>query len=174
MKHRCSLLRWGIWMMWGLLLSTAASTWAQSSLGDISNAAKRSTDKSRQALVSVFGNVVNDPLATSSGGGSDTILASVFQVTNAALLVIGALFACYILFRKVTQTAHDGTVFNQEKHVLWGPIRLVWGIATLVPTANGWSLAQLLMLWGASVMGVGWPIWGWMLPSTRSTTAPVW
>ncbi|MBR4876875.1 MAG: DotA/TraY family protein, partial [Rhodocyclaceae bacterium] len=38
---------------------------------------------------------------------------------------------------------------------LWEPIRVVWGLATLVPTVNGWSLAQLLMLWAASVMGVG-------------------
>lgn len=38
---------------------------------------------------------------------------------------------------------------------MWGPIRIVWGLASLVPTANGWSLSQLLMLWAASVMGVG-------------------
>lgn len=25
----------------------------------------------------------------------------------------------------------------------------------IVPTASGWSLAQLVMLWGASIMGIG-------------------
>ena len=124
-------------------------------LGEITSAAKRSGDKSRQALVSIYGNVVNNPLATGSAGGGDTILASVFQMTNGALLVIGAFFACYIMFRKLTQTAHDGSIYDREKHTLWGPIRLVWGLASLVPTANGWSLSQLLMLWAASMMGVG-------------------
>lgn len=124
------------------------------SIGDISQAAERTGDKSRQALVSIYGDVVNNPLATGSGGG-DTILAAVFQITNGALLVVGAFFAMYIVFRKLTQTAHDGSVFDRDKHTLWGPIKLVWGLAAVVPTANGWSLSQLAMLWAASVMGVG-------------------
>ena len=124
-------------------------------VGEIATAAQRSGDKSRQALVSIYGNVVNNPLATGGAGGGDTILASIFQVTNGALLVIGGFFACYVMFRKLSQTAHDGTIYDREKHTLWGPIRLVWGLAALVPTANGWSLSQLLMLWAASLMGVG-------------------
>ena len=136
------------------LLSSLA--FAQStSVGEISNAAKRSGDKSREALVSIYGNVVNNPLATGGAGGADTILAGVFQIANAGLLVVGAMFACYVIFRKITQTAHDGSVYDREQHTLWGPIRLVWGLASLVPTANGWALSQLLMLWGASLMGVG-------------------
>lgn len=124
-------------------------------LGEITSAAKRSGDKSREALVSIYGNVVNNPLASSGAGGGDTILAGIFQVTNGALLVIGVMFACYIMFRKISQTAHDGSIYDREKHTLWGPIRLVWGLSALVPTANGWSLSQLLMLWAASLMGVG-------------------
>ena len=124
-------------------------------LGAISSAAKRSGDKSRQALVSIFGDVVNNPLAVGGPGGGDTILAVLFQTTNGALLVIGAMFACYIWFRNLTKMAHDGTVFERSNHTLWGPIRLVWGLASLVPTANGWALSQLLMLWAASLLGVG-------------------
>lgn len=83
--------------------------------GEISQAAQRSGDKSRQALVAMYGNVVNNPLATGSAGGGDTILASLFQVTNGALLVIGAIFTCYMMFLKVSQTAHDGAVFDRAK-----------------------------------------------------------
>jgi conjugal transfer/type IV secretion protein DotA/TraY len=142
----------GIWA-WGISMSV----WANSSttLGEISEAAKRSGDKSREALVAIYGNVVNNPLATGGGGGGDTILASVFQVTNGALLVVGAIFAIYMMFKKLTQTAHDGTIFDRQRNMLWDPIRLVWGLAALVPTANGWALSQLLMLWAASLMGVG-------------------
>lgn len=124
-------------------------------LGEISQAANRSGDYSRQALVSIFGNVVNNPLATGGAGGGDTILASIFQVTNGGLLVVGAFFACYVWFKKLSQAAHSGAVYGENKGTLWGPVRLVWGLASLVPTANGWGLAQLLMLWAASIMGIG-------------------
>lgn len=134
----------------------ALTAWSEgTSLGDITSAAKRTGDKSREALVSIYGNVVNNPLASGGSGGGDTILANVFQVFNGALLVIGAMFAIYIFFRKTTQIAHDGTFYDRDKNTLWGPLRLVWGIAALVPTANGWALSQLLMLWAASLMGVG-------------------
>ncbi|WP_164558083.1 DotA/TraY family protein [Massilia atriviolacea] len=125
-----------------------------SSLSAIGEAAKRSGDKSRQALVSIFGDVVNNPLAI-AGGGSDTILANLFQVTNAGLLVIGGIFACYVWWHQLSQVAHEGTVFGKSQTTMWGPVRLVWGIASLVPTANGWALSQLLMLWAASLFGVG-------------------
>lgn len=55
----------------------------------------------------------------------------------------------------MSQTAHDGAVFDREKHTTWGAIRIVWDLAALVSTGNGWSLSQLLMLWSASVMGIG-------------------
>lgn len=130
--------------------------WAADSttISEISEAAKRTGDKSREALVAIYGNVVNNPLAGGDSSG-DTILASIFQVFNGALLVVGAIWACYIVFTKLTRTAHDGQVFDKQQSTLWGPVRLVWGLVSLVPTANGWSMSQLLMLWGASVMGVG-------------------
>ena len=141
------------------LLPLAA--WAQSSgnpnsvtLSVIREAAQRDGDKSREALTSIFGEVVSNPLAI-IGSSGDTILASVFMVTNGAILVIGFMFACYIFFQRLSNTAHDGAVFDRDKVTLWEPIRIVWGIATLVPTANGWSLAQLLMLWAASIIGIG-------------------
>lgn len=140
------------------LLPLAA--WAQTSnpnpvtLGVIKEAASRTSDKSREALISIFGEVVNDPLAI-TGGTGDTVLASIFKVTNGAMCVIGAIFICYILFNRLANTAHDGAVFDRDKMTLWEPIRVVWGFATLVPTVNGWSLAQLLMLWAAAIIGVG-------------------
>lgn len=144
---------WAICLFWALVAAPAGAQ-DGTSLSAIAEAAKRTGDKSRQALVSIFGDIVNNPLAA-AGGGSDTILANLFQVTNGALLVIGGMFACYVWWRKLTQVAHDGSVFGRPRETWWGPIRIVWGIATLVPTPNGWSLCQLLMLWASSVLGVG-------------------
>lgn len=149
MNHR----HWAHWML-AALLAVPATAQESSSLSEIADAAKRSGDKSRQALVSIFGDIVNNPLAA-AGGGSNTILANIFQVTNGALLVIGGMFACYIWWKKLTRIAHDGSVFSKNGETWWAPIRVVFAIATLVPTPNGWALCQLLMLWGASVLGIG-------------------
>lgn len=67
--------------------------------GEITAASKKTGDLSRQALATIYGDVVNNPLASSEAGGVDTILASIFQVLNGALLVVGSLWACYIIFR---------------------------------------------------------------------------
>ena len=71
------------------LLPLAA--WAQSSgnpnsvtLSVIREAAQRDGDKSREALTSIFGEVVSNPLAI-IGSSGDTILASVFMKTAARL-----------------------------------------------------------------------------------------
>lgn len=139
------------WVYLLTIISLLMTSPAWADLSAIRSAAERSEDKSRQALIAVFGDVVNDPF--SSGSGS--IIASIFQVTNSSLLVIGGFLALYVFFKKVTQTAHDGTVFHQAQHTVWGPLRLLIGFVALVPTASGWSLAQLVMLWFASIMGVG-------------------
>ena len=122
---------------------------------DITNAADSSTDKSREALVTIFGEVVNNPLATGNDSGSDTLIAAVFKTTNSCLLAVAGFMACYMMFRKVMQSGHDGSMFDRSNHIAWGPIRMVFGISAMVPTANGWCLSQLLMLWGAAQMGIG-------------------
>jgi conjugal transfer/type IV secretion protein DotA/TraY len=122
---------------------------------DITNAADSATDKSRQALVTIFGEVVNNPLATGNDAGSDTLIAAVFKTTNSCLLAVAGFMACYMMFRKVMQSAHDGSMFDRSNHIAWGPVRMLLGISMMVPTANGWCLSQLLMLWAASQMGIG-------------------
>lgn len=137
-------------------LALVGTAWAQGmSLGEISAAAKSTTDFSRQALISIFGQVVNDPLASGASGGGDTILARIFQIGNSSLLVVAIVIGAYMAFKKVTAAAHDGTVFEQGRGLVHAPIRMLIAISSLAPTANGWSISQLLMLWGASIMGVG-------------------
>ncbi|WP_175190012.1 MULTISPECIES: DotA/TraY family protein [Achromobacter] len=136
-------------------LAFVGAAWAQGmSLGEISAAAKTTSDLSRQALIGIFGQVVNTPLATSASGG-DTILARIFQIGNSALLSVSLVLGGYMAFKKVAAAAHDGTVFEQGRGLVHAPIRVIIAIASLAPTANGWSISQLLMLWAASIMGVG-------------------
>ncbi|WP_017461375.1 DotA/TraY family protein [Dyella ginsengisoli] len=140
---------------WLAPLPVLAQSATGSSLGEIGAAAKRPDDKSREALVAVFGQVVNDPLSGGGAGGGDTLLAAIFQRTNVALLSIAGVIVGWGVFRRVAATAGSGSVFDAQNSSLWMPLRSVWGLASLIPTANGWSIAQLVMLWAASVMGVG-------------------
>jgi conjugal transfer/type IV secretion protein DotA/TraY len=128
---------------------------ASAGIGEIASAAKRPDDKSREALVAVFGQVVNDPLSGGGAGGGDTILATIFQRTNVALLSIAGCIVGWGVFRRVAATAGSGSVFDAQNSSLWMPLRTVWGLSSLIPTANGWSISQLVMLWAASIMGVG-------------------
>ena len=136
-----------------IIINKVAFASGSDTYGLIEEAAKKADDRSRQALESIFGEVVNNPF--SEFATSDTLVSSVFKVFNVCLLVVAAFFAGYLLIKKLTQTAHDGNVFDQQKNTLWMPIRTVIGVAFIVPTANGWSLSQLVMLWAASLMGIG-------------------
>lgn len=136
-----------------MLINSSVFAAGSDTYGQIEQAAKKTDDRSRQALETIFGEVVNNPF--SAGATSETLVSSVFKVFNVCLLVIAAFFAGYLLVKKLTQTAHDGNVFDSQKNTLWMPIRTVLGVAFIVPTANGWSLSQLVMLWAASSMGIG-------------------
>lgn len=121
---------------------------------DIREAAERPNDSSREALGVVFGSIVEDPLAT---GAEDerTMLSSTFTILNGLALICGAFLMCYIVFRKIFTLANDGGYFTKGNDRAFTVLRYVWGFAALVPTASGWSMAQLVVLWSASLIGVG-------------------
>ncbi|MEQ1966194.1 DotA/TraY family protein [Xenorhabdus nematophila] len=124
-------------------------------LNDLSNAANKGTDLSKQALVTLFGEVANNPLSVINNDSSDTFIAQIFKIFGATLLIIATSLGGYISLKKVAHTAHDGQFMDQQQHSLWMPIRVLSGFSMLVPMSNGWSLSQLIMLYGASVVGVG-------------------
>jgi conjugal transfer/type IV secretion protein DotA/TraY len=124
-------------------------------LSEITNASDNASDLSRQALVTLFGQVVNDPLAVGSEDGGDTLIAQIFKVFSSGLLIIATGTTGYLLLKKTAHGAHEGQFLDNQQHSLWMPIRVLSGISLLVPTANGWSLSQLIMLYAASKVGVG-------------------
>ncbi len=117
---------------------------------DIVSAATNPDDLSRQALVTIFGDVVTNPLTASS----NTIIGNLFMVFNAIIATMGIVWFLFIGIRHVVRTGHQGNVFNNGRDVV-GMLSIVSGFMMIVPTASGWSLAQLVMLWGASIMGIG-------------------
>ncbi|EKP5433918.1 DotA/TraY family protein [Salmonella enterica] len=130
--------------------------WAQSALADtavsfdsIETAAKRSTDLSRQLLVMIFGDVVTDPLSTNA-----TMVGQLFFIFNGIVFALAVIWFLLISLKHITKAGHTGKVFGSGATPM-AVVTTVAGFLFLVPTASGWSLAQLVFLWAVSVMGIG-------------------
>lgn len=116
----------------------------------IAAAAQKTNDLSRQALVMIFGDVVLNPFAPST----PTLIGSLFALINGFLSVLALFWFLAITMRTIVKSGHQGQDFNGGRSAVY-PIMTFAGFITLLPTASGWSLAQLVMLWATSVMGVG-------------------
>lgn len=117
---------------------------------DIVSAATNPDDLSRQALVTIFGDVVTNPLSTSA----PTLIGSMFGAFNSIIAVLAVVWFMFIGIRHVVRSGHQGQVFSTGRDIV-GTLSVVAGFLMIVPTGNGWSIAQLIMLWGASIMGFG-------------------
>jgi conjugal transfer/type IV secretion protein DotA/TraY len=82
------------------------------------------------------------------------LIGSLFALINGFLSVLALFWFLAITMRTIVKSGHQGQVFNGGRSAVY-PIMTFAGFITLLPTASGWSLAQLVMLWATSVMGVG-------------------
>ncbi|QZN96705.1 DotA/TraY family protein [Symbiopectobacterium purcellii] len=137
-----------------ITLATPFISHAQS-LEDITSAADRGTDLSRQAMVSLFGQIVNDPLNGITEDGGETHVAQILKIFSTTLLIVGTAVGGYLITQKTAQTAHDGVFLDRERGSFWMPIRVLAAFSMLTPWPNGWTLSALLMLYAASKVGVG-------------------
>lgn len=122
-------------------------------ISDITSATT-ADDLSMKGLVSMFGQIVNDPLNAAIGDGGDTLASQVIKVFCSSLLIMATAMGGYLFIKKTSQTAHDGAFLDREKTSFWMPIRVLAGFSMLTPLPNGWCLASLLMLFMAK-LGIG-------------------
>ncbi|MDY7563404.1 DotA/TraY family protein [Pseudomonas sp. AB6] len=135
----------------GLLLVFSLPVLADSvTYQTISAAAQKNNDLSRQALVMIFGDVVIHPFAPSK----QTLIGALFATINGVLSAVAMFWFLTITVKTVVKSGHQGQVFNGGRSALY-PIMTFAGFICLVPTGSGWSISQLIMLWAASVMGIG-------------------
>ncbi|MBE0026665.1 DotA/TraY family protein [Citrobacter koseri] len=132
------------------LLAPVVTARAAVTYEDIVSAATNAQDLSRQALVTIFGDVVTNPLA----GGNTTMVGNLFALFNGIIAILAIVWFIFIGLRHINKTGHQGKVFSADRDIV-GTMSTVAGFLMIIPTANGWSLAQLIMLWGSSIMGVG-------------------
>ena len=116
----------------------------------ISDAASKTGDLSRQALVMIFGDVVLTPFQP----GQQTLIGSLFALLNGVLCAVALVWFLIVTLKTLFKGGQDGKVFSAGRSMLH-PLMSFAGFITLVPTASGWSLSQLVMLWAASTMGIG-------------------
>lgn len=116
----------------------------------ISDAASKTSDLSRQALVMIFGDVVITPFQP----GQATLIGSLFALLNGVLCTVALVWFLTVTLKTLFKGGQDGRVFSQGRTWLH-PVMSFAGFMTLIPTASGWSLSQLIMLWAASTMGIG-------------------
>lgn len=116
----------------------------------ISGAATRSTDLSRQLLIMVYGDVVNNPLQPQNV----SFIGQLYGVFNAIIAGLAFIWFMGVTLRATVLTGNRGKVFGRG-NTMMAPVSSLAGFMALVPTPSGWSISNLAFLWMASIMGVG-------------------
>lgn len=84
----------------------------------------------------------------------------IFTVFNMALLHVAGVLAAYTLLAGTASTAHDGEMLGKKWSSMWLPIRLIVGSAALMPTMQGFSIGQAIVIWMLSQgVGLGDTLW---------------
>lgn len=114
--------------------------------------ATRSSDMSTQAFTALLGTFFTNPF--SAIGTASTLLGSMFLVFNTFILVAGTIWATYGIGVAIVQTAHEGQLMGKKLSQVWLPIRMVTGVASLIPAFGGFSLSQAVLVF-ATTLGIG-------------------
>lgn len=116
----------------------------------INSAATRNSDLSRQMLVMVFGDVVNNPLQPANV----SFIGQLYGVFNGIIAGLAFIWFMGVTLRATVLTGNRGKVFGRGTTMM-APVSSLAGFMALVPTPSGWSISNLAFLWMASIMGVG-------------------
>jgi conjugal transfer/type IV secretion protein DotA/TraY len=114
--------------------SASSVTWSDLSPGD---------DWTAQTLDSLF------PLFT----GTQTVTGTMLQYVSAYAMLIAAFWIAYASILQVHRTAESGKILSSNFSG-WVPVRVVFGLAMMIPVVNGYSVGQAIVLQGAKV-GIG-------------------
>lgn len=114
--------------------------------------ATRPSDMSTQAFTALLGQFFTNPFA--AVGSASTLLGSMFLVFNTFILVAGTIWATYGIGVAIVQTAHEGQLMGKRLSQVWLPIRMVTGVASLIPAFGGFSLSQAVLVF-ATTIGIG-------------------
>jgi hypothetical protein len=108
-------------------------------------------DQSLLYLGQLFGDVGG---LLPSAVGQLQLLGVMFTTINNMVLVVGSFILMYVIIVGLLKTAQEGEFLGKQWSSLWVPLRTVIGIVSLVPTATGYSMIQVVMMW-IVIQGIG-------------------
>lgn len=152
----------GVWILIGMLLMVVAwsgPAFAQTlpTMESILQATK-DDDWSMKMWTSLFGEFARNPFSTL--GGPTTLLGGVFVIFNTCIFVAGFTWALYGVVSAVAGTANEGEALGKRMNTVWFPIRMIIGIAGMVPIFGGFTLTQAIMMMLTTVgIGIGNTMW---------------
>lgn len=109
-------------------------------------------DKSVGIFYHLLGDFFISPL--SSIASTPTLIGALFLIFNSAVFVIGMVWAGYGLLGGIAETAHTGEALGKRLSAVWLPIRMVTGIAGIIPVFGGFSLSQVFIV-SMTAVGIG-------------------
>lgn len=153
---------WLLAIAGGLLASLALAaplqSWAQMSKAEDVLGAIPAGDASMLVFGHLIGDHLKNPFTTL--GAPQTLFGTLFLTLNTFVFLIGVIFASYGIGAGIVQTAHEGQVLGRRMSAIWMPVRMVTGVAGMVPIFGGFSLSQAVMML-ASLLGIGLANYGW-------------
>jgi len=82
------------------------------------------------------------------------LLGTMFSVFNASMLSVAIFIFIYVVVVGVLKTANEGEFLGKNWNSFWVPLRLVLGVASLVPSSDGYSTIQMIVMW-IVLQGIG-------------------
>jgi len=115
-------------------------------------------DWSMRLWTMLLGTFARDPFSTL--GAPTTLLGSIFIVFNSCIFAVGVAWALYGVMGGVVATASEGEVLGKRMSTVWFPIRMITGIAGMVPIFGGFTLTQAVMMLLTTIgIGIGNTMW---------------
>lgn len=158
MKRSTAARSIGLWLF-VLLAFWSGSSFSQAlpSITDLIEATP-DDDWSMKMWTSLFGDFAQNPFSTV--GGPTTLLGGVFVIFNTCIFVAGFTWALYGIVSAVAGTANEGEALGRRMNTIWFPIRMIIGIAGMVPIFGGFTLTQAIMMLLTTVgIGIGNAMW---------------
>lgn len=156
MRNHLQLKRvpWCFWIMFvlGVCAFFPMMTYAQDLQPPSNNSVfftPSSNDQSIIYLGELFGSI--PPVLAGTGSG---LMGKLFSIFNTTVMTLGILFAGYTTFVGILNTAGEGEMLGKGWSSIWVPIRTIAGIALLIPTASGYCVCQIFMMW-LLIQGIG-------------------
>ena len=99
--------------------------------------------------------------------GVHAAIGKMLAVYNTGILILAGLLALWAIVTFILDSAHTGVVGGGKHNLLYGPMRLVIGLALLVPLGTGYNGAQIVALRLADAgSGLANSVWKRFTPAT--------